>query len=157
MFRLLRAACGAAVHLLAIFLKIVYNILKLFRVRLLALYLAVCGLLHLCFHSFAGMGIAYFWVGFAVCCLVTLYGYAGGASERLRRKNALERECCSCEEPAQEEAQCKAAQPPYPLWFAVEGREDFAFAEYRDRYELFRRDGEQWIYVRTDYKKEEKT
>lgn len=159
MIRLLSALCGAALHLLAIFLKIVYNILKLLRIRILALYLLVCGVLQLCFHLFGGaFGTVYFWTGFAVCCLPTLLSWTAGLRERIRRKQLTEREYARKERaeelaPARTE-QSRAEKIPYPLWFEVENRPDFAFAEYEDRYELFHREECKWVYVRTDYKTE---
>lgn len=162
MVRLLGMLCGAVLHSLAIFLKIVYNILKILRMRILALYLLVCIILQLCFHLFGGaFGATYFWTGFAVCCLPTLFGWTEGLWERRRRKKLAEREY-EIREKREEDTSFMQAEGvfrekvSFPLWFGVEGRPDFAFAEYEDRYELFRREEDKWVYVRTDYKTEGK-
>ena len=42
--------------------------------------------------------------------------------------------------------------PVFPRYFEVEGHAGYLFAEYEDRYELFRRNGGGWDYIRTDYK-----
>lgn len=176
-FRLLASACNAVAHLLAIILKIVYNILRFFRVRLLALYLASCGIAQLCFRVFSGtFGSAYFWAGFGACCLVTLFCWISSVRARRRRKKA-KRDLSAerAEESAPEEDRPPEKkktrprfrkeknegnappEPPvrtvkYPQYYEVEGHADYMFAEYEDRYELFRREASGWSYVRTDYK-----
>lgn len=159
LLRFLRAGIGAILHLLALFLKIVYNILKFFRVRILALYLTVCGIVQLFFHTFSGWGAAYFWVGFALCALITVYGWVRFFREKNRRDSLDEQDkIVRSEERAEQKAETAAAIPPaaptavFPRYFEVEGHAGYMFAEYEDRYELFLRRNGGWDYIRTDYK-----
>lgn len=157
-------------HLLAILLKIVYNIFKLFRMRLLALYLVICALLQLIFQTFSGFAMAYFWVGLCACACVTLVSWALYAREKLKRKqvdSAAKKRRFSQSEPKKEAPpqdknpapKVQASVPAYavqsdafPKFYEVEGHAGYMFAEYEDRYELFRRDQNGYTYLRTDYK-----
>lgn len=155
-FHIIGAALGALVHLLAICLKIVYNILKFLHVRLLVLYLAVCGLVQLIFHSFTGREI-WFWIGLALCALVTFAAWTLPFRKRGKRRKREEREALEEERTGDAEEEVAAARdgresPVYPRYYEAEGREGYVFAEYADRYELYRREGNYYILERTDEK-----
>lgn len=155
------AVIGFLFRMLAAFCKILYRILKALHIRLLFLYLVVCGILQLCFRTFDGFASAYFWVGIAACAAVTLYGWTSAARERKRRRELTRR---SREERAREKeavqdngAQSASVQAKrFPQYFEVEGHEGFMFAEYENRYELFRREADGWTHIRTDYKEDKK-
>ncbi len=177
--KMLAAGVKAILNLLATGLKIVYNVLKYLRIRLLALYLLVCGLLQLCFGVFDGKA-AYFWVGFALCAAVTLAGWGVRLYKRFAKFVPRKR----TEEPAEEEEPAAEAPAPMPAptyspipapgpapapapapmpapappkpssprYFEVEGHAGYYFAEYDDRYELYRRTEHGDELLRTDEK-----
>ncbi len=140
---------------------------------MLLFYLVVCGVLQLLFQAFSGLGIAVFWTGFAVCVLFSLTSWGAFLREKLKRKGVArkrqaprEGESGTEEEPSAQTPQRaekprgaekkrranEADEPVYPQFYAVEGHEGYAFAEYADRYELFFRGADGWVYVKTDYK-----
>ena len=158
---ILKAVWLAVESAVRLVVKLVYGILKFLRIRLLALYVVVCAILSVFLPVF-GAGIVYFWVGFALCCAVTAgsWMYTIWRKISARPRPAEEREG---EEEAQQNApapQPSAPQPPqpsppperYPKYFDVEGAPQYFFAEYADRYELYLRDGESAVYIRTDFK-----
>lgn len=165
---MLLAGLKAILQLLAFLVRIVYNILKLFKVRLLALYLLVCLFVQIFYHIFDGpFGKAYFYAGLAACILVTLYGWAKPIREAHKRRKLKERDRRLEEEREEKEEEREAqktqpspapapvpvrAAPQYPQYFDVTGHPDFMFAEYADRYELFRKGTSGLEYIRTDYK-----
>lgn len=164
---MLLAGLKAVLQILALLFKIVYNILKAFRIRLLAVYLLACLIVQLCFHTFDDVfGKAYFYVGLAACILVTLYAWAKPLREARRRKklNRRERELEQRKDDDTPQEEKEENAPPavhekkprkrerYPLYFDVEGRPDYMFAEYADRYELFKKSEHGFEYIRTDYK-----
>ncbi len=173
-FQAIGALIALFFRLVATALKVIYRILKFFRIRLLTLYLVVCGLLQLCFHTFEGFAVTYFWIGVAACAAVTLYGWTSRAREKARRRELARRERGEAEREKRErgnkreervestrEERASAPETPafmpraqYPQYFEVEGHEGFMFAEYEDRYELFRREASGWTYIRTDYKED---
>ncbi len=169
MLLLLKAVFGAIYHLLAIAVKIVYNILKLLRVRLLAFYLVVWGFVRLFYGRLPELAVTWFYVGLALCLLVTLLAWCYAL--HARRKRALASRARK-EENAKEENERKegkeapaeqsapsqrqdgeegAVPPAYPRYFET-GQEGYLFAEYEDRFELYVRDGEVYRHVRTDKK-----
>lgn len=140
--------------MLALCLKIAYNILRVLKIRVLTLYLLVCGCAQLFFHAFENGNALWFWIGFALCCALTAIAWVVSFWRRRRRKA---RQKPPTEEPEEEaEEQEEVSSPPQPTvrYYTVKGHENFYFAEYDDRYELFekRRDGDR--YIRTDYKGE---
>ncbi len=163
---LLGAILKLAWQVVALAIKIVYQVLKFTHLRLLALYLVVCGLLEVIMHPFSYPWDLLFWVGLAVCVLVTLFGWFArfaekskrkklSREEKLRKKEEKKEKMAEREElPAQEEKPIPTKKPAYPQYYNVEGREGYMFAEYADRYELFRRESSGWTYVKTDYKQE---
>lgn len=162
MLSILRKAVGAVVHLLVILLKIVYNILAFLKIRLLALYCIVCGILQLAYHPFSGENAAWFWVGIALCLLATLFAWWRRFHKKQKRKEAergREAERTAREEPAQEELAVAEAPKPaparYPRYFDAAGHEGYIFAEYGDRYELYHREGNKLVLVIVDEKSTE--
>ena len=145
--------------------KIVYRVLKLLKVRLLALWLFVSAILALC-GVFKRVGIGMFWVGVGLCGAITLLAWGVVVYRALvRRKVPREREeeLAPAEEtpepppPPKEEPKPISKpepRPHYPLWFNVAGNPNYFFAEYEDRYELYYRGPHGAEYVRTDYKRE---
>ena len=166
MLAILRMAFGAVVHLLVILLKIVYNILAFLKVRLLALYLIVCGILQLAMHPFTGEKAAWFWIGVVICLLATLTAWSWKfRSMRRRKPRYYEEDDDEEDEPEQEAAVAEEPEPPpkpkparvhYPKYFEAAGHEGYIFAEYSDRYELYRREGDKFSLVRVDEKPLEK-
>lgn len=172
---ILKAVALFLYHAIVLIAKIVYGILKFLHIRLLALYVAVCALLSL-FFPVSTTGLVYFLVGLGVCVVVTLIGWILAVrrraeakkraealkrekrEKRMRRKRK-EEEAPSGEETLTDEAAPAAAPPTipppprYPLYFEVEGHPGYFFAEYADRYELYRRtEGGGTEYIRTDFK-----
>ena len=146
---------SGAAHLLALCLKIAYNILKALKIRILTLYLAACGCAQWFFRAFDGGNAVWFWTGFALCCALTLTAWAVFL---LRYRKRAERKRMQ-EEETEEELPCEPVpteedQQGGVRYFTVKGHENFYFAEYDDRYELYekRREGDR--YIRTDYKRE---
>ena len=122
-----------------------YGVLKLLRIRLLALYVLVCFLVNLIWHPFQGTWLILFWVGLALCAAATLLSWTvtlagrkqGGAEKRPEKERTEKR-------PEKERPQKKArptppppSAPPPPRYFEVEGHPGYYFAEYDDRYELY--------------------
>ena len=105
-----------------------------------------------------GAGIVYFWVGFALCCTLTVGSWAYAVRRKLAaRPRRAEEEPEERQAEEQKEAEpCPAPVPApperYPKYFDVEGAPQYFFAEYADRYELYMRDGDRAVYIRTDYK-----
>ena len=158
---ILKAVLLVVWNAVCLVVKLVYRILKYLRIRILTLYLLVCALLSIFLPVF-GEWIVYFWVGFALCSALTLgsWLYAIRRMFAARPRSAEERpEQKETQEEPKEEAAAPAptpehAPPParYPQYFDVEGAPQYFFAEYADRYELYMRDGDRAVYIRTDYK-----
>lgn len=148
--------------MLALGFKILYNILKALKVRVLVLYLIVCGFVGLFFKAFRGGNVVWFWVGFALCCTLSVAAWTvfftrhRRVKERKRAEKEEQKEQTdeqpSPDNPADIPDQSKAP-PPSVRYFAVEGHENFFFAEYADRYELYERRSDGDVYIRTDYKR----
>ena len=168
---LLLAGAKAVLRFVVVCLKIVYSLLKFFKIRLLALYLLVTVILHFTLHPFEGFGLAYFFVGLFACLLLTLYGWARPIRERQKRlklkrreqeKQEKERETEREEkeraskehnEGEREEKEQKTPKSPKKgKCYRVEGHPEFVFWEFPDRYELYRDLGGEFEYIRTDYK-----
>ncbi len=163
LFSLIWAAIKAVFGVIALGFKILYHVLRLLRIRLLFLYLVVCGLLQLIFQLFTGYAAIIFWLGLGACVMLTLFAwglhfYAAAKRKYVRRERReekrRERRRRRRERQKRNEETLPAAQI-YPQYFGVEGKPDYMFAEYEDRYELFCRDGGEWKYVKTDYKRNE--
>lgn len=152
MFTFFKTVFGAICHLLAICLKIVYNILKFLRVRVLSLYLAVCGLLQLAFRLFEGYNAAYFYIGLGACCVVTLLSWIFFIRKRIRRKRVARDRKPPEETRERLSENARGQEPLFPRRYAVEGHKDYYFIEYEDRYELYFIGERGDEYVRTDYK-----
>lgn len=146
--------------------KIVYRILKLLRIRLLALYLVVCLILQLAFHVFDGRAFV-FWIGVGVCGFFTLLSWALFLKRKFT-KSKLKRERPKAKEAADGTAEAEEAlasdeaasvkakkrEKERVKYYDVKGKPDYVFAEYTDRYELFHKSAGGLEYVRTDYKNE---
>ena len=152
--RALLEGVKAILHLLALCLKIVYNVLKIFRIRLLALYLFICGIVQLIWHPI-GRDTVWFWVVLGALCLLTIISWVlsfknkfFGRSRRATEIAPAKTENSDLEPPTPE----REERPMEPVWFEVEGRPDYYFAEYEDRYELYHRTPSGNEHVRTDYK-----
>lgn len=149
-------AIKLAFRLAKIALKIVYNVLKFLRIRLLALYLIVCALLQASFGIFnEGIFVAYFWVGVLLFLGLTVFGWTSRWREKRKHKSLAESARAARADSGEWEERkppYKPVQPTYPMYFEVAGRPDYMFAEYEDRYELFVREASGWSYVKTDYK-----
>ncbi len=178
----LMSICSFIAHMLAVICKSLYQILKLLRIRILALYLVVCGIVQLIWGFFStGDGILYFWLVFAVCLLITVFSWIYA----FRKKSALRKE----EKQRQEERrqQRKAdneknkrdrqlqkdgrkkskqskkllsdapvnAEQTFPVYFEALGHPGYIFAEYEDRYELYHNENGTLVYLRTDKKQED--
>ncbi|MGN0822336.1 MAG: hypothetical protein ACI4NG_01035 [Candidatus Gallimonas sp.] len=155
--RIVRTALRSAAHLLAFCLKIVYNILKLLKVRLLALYLAACGFLQLCFRAFDG-GKVYFFLGLCFFVGLSLFGWLRDLRERRRRSGAAGKKTEPSEpKGAAREKTRNSAPDELPRYYEAEGHPGYLFAEYGDRYELFVRSESGWTYLRTDYKQDQRS
>ena len=167
-FTFLKTAVLSFLRLLGIVCKIVYRALKFLHIRLLTLYVAVCGILAIFLPVFGRTGRVYFWTGFAVCLLVTLLSWVVTVHKKIMsRPHTLQTEESDEEGEAQPQESpaptaapepAPVAAPPqeqvrYPRYFDVEGRAQYFFAEYADRYELYRRTTRGAEYIRTDYKK----
>ena len=161
MLTILKTLISSFLHLLAICAKIVYNVLKFLRIRLLALYLLVCGILYLIFGEFSGAYQTLFWVGFAFFLLCTLLAWAKrfhgrGKKKRLEEERDRERERTEDELAAssfeKEPSPSKKQKKKQPVYYEVEGKPDYIFAEFDDRFELYRRSGDELKIVRVDYK-----
>ncbi len=158
---ILYKAVQAITQLLAFTAKIAYHICRFLRIRLLVLYLLVCALCQLFFQPFQGSAIAIFWVGFATCVAFTLLIWGAFIRERILRVGAKrrvkEKKPPKSEEKGKREEEQPSVpewqeKPSYPLYFDVEGREGYMFAEYADRYELYQYQSGRWVYLKTDYK-----
>ncbi len=152
-FSIIFAGIKAVGRVIVFGCKIVYRILKLLRIRLLALYLVACGFCQLFFHAFSGYTLAIFWVGFATCVLISLLSWFLSFRERNKRRKLTR--LANSPLPVEEDV-LQAPIPPspaYPQYYGVEGKKDYMFAEYEDRYELYRQKGRGWILVQTDYKR----
>ena len=152
--------------------KTVYEVLMFLRLRLLALYLIVCGFVQLFWKVFSqGGNMSYFWLGFALVCAVTVVGWVLAAIRRDRKnRENKEQENKDREKEQKRRAERKRQRrekrmgkevksPPiasltggFPIYYTAEGHEDYIFAEYEDRYELYRKQDGGFVYVRTDYK-----
>ena len=141
---------SGAAHLLALCCKIAYNILRMLKIRILTLYLAACGAAQLFFNAFAGGKVVWFWTGAALCFGVTVAAWSVFFLKRRRVKERKREHTPPDPMPSDEDA------PPVDevRYFTVKGHENFYFAEYADRYELYekRHDGDH--YIQTDYKRE---
>lgn len=143
-------------------IKAVYHVLKFLRVRILTLYLVICGLIQLIFRVFDGRGYV-FWIGFCVCILITILSWVLFLRKKFATKRDRREKRPLKEEPPQEETKeekrgkrvRKARRNQQPKYYDVEGREGYVFAEYSDRYELYFRGEGGYMLVRTDYKKSE--
>ena len=146
-------------------LKVVYNVLKLFKIRLLALWLIASGIMALS-GVYARIGIEWFWIGVGLCVASTIIAWliaAGDASARKKlkreRKELAEEESSAqaARESEQRETRTEKREKPvkYPRWYDVQGRPNYFFAEYADRYELFYRGQNGAVHVRTDYKEKD--
>lgn len=138
----------------------VYAALKLFRIRILALYLVLCGLVQLIFHWFDGRAYV-FWAGLGVCGFITILSWVfflkrKSSRNRVKRKEVPQEEEIEEEKPQKEKRVRKARRSEYPKYYDVTGREGYVFAEYSDRYELYFKGEGGYMLVRTDYKKSEK-
>lgn len=172
LFGIVKAAVGAVCRIVGLALKLVYRILAFLHIRLLALYLLVCAVLSLFYPIFTD-AIAVFWVGFGLCAAATLLSWFFAAKRALARrprrepaeekpqKGGKKREKEPAEEAQEGQEQPRrrerrekapAPKPRYPLYFDVEGHPGYFFAEYADRYELYRREGDGAVYIRTDRK-----
>ena len=152
-FKFLKTLFLGIAKLLAFCVKIIYNILKLLKIRVLALYLVVCGFVQLIFHAF-DENLVWFILGFALCCLITVTAWIVSFT-RSKRAKARTRE--PEKEERGEEKPSAPVSPPAPVreqprYYWVKGHKDYYFAEYNDRYELFRRTESGDLYIRTDYK-----
>lgn len=149
-------------------IKGVYLLLKTLRIRVFALYLCVCGIVQLIWKPFStGKGLALFCVGLGVCLLITVCSWISAfRRQSIRRKREEEERRARKQEKEakkRERRLKKQKAPPaptaeaqvYPTYFEVEGRPGYVFAEYADRYELYYRDQDRMVYIRTDPKKEE--
>lgn len=103
----------------------------------------------------------YFWFGFIVCLLISLIGWLHALrTQRLRRSEARKRKKADQEEKKRilhermKDKQRPIKQQTYPVYYTVAGHEDYIFAEYTDRYELYRKENGQLVYLRTDFKQE---
>ncbi|MDE6676097.1 MAG: hypothetical protein K2K12_00090 [Clostridia bacterium] len=137
--------------------KVVYQILKWLRIRLLALYLVVCGILQLAFHVFDGKTFV-FWIGVAVCGCITLMAWVLYVRRKFA-KSKVKRERPHTEEAAKEPQESEPVKEKKKAkervkYYNVAGREGYVFAEYSDRYELYFEDDSGLTLVRTDYKNE---
>lgn len=167
---ILKAVFLAVWNAVCLALKLVYKILRFLRIRILTLYVLVCAILSVFLPVF-GEGIVYFWVGFALCCAITVGSWLYAASRKFaaRPRRAGETVAQNTEPKAEQQAEPSAAPAPtpspipapaptpapaerYPKYFDVEGAPQYFFAEYADRYELYMRDGDKAIYIRTDNK-----
>lgn len=161
LFGILKAALSAVFRIVALVCKLVYRILRALHIRLLALYVLVCAVCAIFFPVFTD-GIAYFWAGFGLCAAVTLVSWILAARRALsakpRRLPQEAEETAAAEAPAEKRQERQPEQPPaprpvrYPRYFDVEGQPAYFFAEYADRYELYRREEGGAVYVRTDKK-----
>ena len=166
-FKLIFSGIKAFFRYLFLGLQFVYRLLKALKMRILALYLIVCGLLQLIFHLFDGK-VAFFFVGLALCLLLTLWGWVRFLKERRMRKrlNEATEDGEENEEPDDADAQTEEIEAPAPRqiptppkrsepkFYAVEGHPNYYFTEYADRYELYYRSERGYEYIRTDYKTE---
>ena len=224
---ILKAVATAVANAVILVVKLLYGILKFLRLRLLALYVLVCAVLSIFFPVF-GAGIVYFWVGFALCCVLTVGSWVFAFRRKIAARPRTVKEAReesqpppaqqpapqsyqqpapqpapspdqqpapqpapspyqqpapqpapqSYQQPAPQPYQQPAPQPApspyqqpvpqpapspyqqpappprerYPKYFDVEGAPQYFFAEYADRYVLYRRDEEGAVYIRTDYK-----
>ena len=115
-FKMLWAGVKAAGLLLATGLKIVYNIIKFLRIRLLALYLVVCAILQLSFGAFDGKS-EWFWIFFAICICITAaswYGHYRQKHARERVSRAPNAEPAPTQEPAPQPAPPAPEPQPVP-------------------------------------------
>lgn len=162
-------ACSFVAHLIFTCLKVAYTVLKILHIRLLALYLCVCGILQLAFSLFTGENAVYFWLGVACCLFATVVSWSitlrkkraarrrAQEEKRLKREEALaqkeEKRHKKAERRKHDTAKGEGTQKVYPVYFEAEGHPGYVFAEYEDRYDLFRRseDGK-LVFVRTDPK-----
>lgn len=144
----------AILHLLALCLKIVYNVLKILHIRLLALYLIVCGVVQLIWHPI-GRDTVWFWAFLGILCLVTLLSWVLWFQKKFSGRKRRDYELAPAEDEESEpelSQPLKIEKPKEPEWFEAEGHPGYFFAEYEDRYELYRRTERGKVHVRTDYK-----
>ena len=151
-----------ALHLFATAAKIVYNLLKLLRIRLLTLWLVVSAILAI-FGVFQRIGIGWFWAGVGACAVITVFSWMFSVRGVLSRRRVPRKTELA---PAEDETPMSEVPPPkkdirplpqrvkYPRWSDVADNPDYFFAEYEDRYELYYRGKNGAEYVRTDYKNE---
>lgn len=166
LFGVLKAIVSAVFKVVSLLFKVVYSVLAFLHIRLLALYLAVCALLSLFLPVF-GEGIAYFWAGLGVCAAITLVGWFVAARRALdaRPRKPLREETAAAESAAQPASAAPSQPAPapvpppqpapqrYPVYYDVEGQPGYFFAEYSDRYELYRRGENGAEYIRSDPKR----
>ncbi len=176
---ILLGICTFIAHLLATVCKALYHVLKVLRIRILTLYLIVCGIVQLIWGCFStGDGILYFWLGFTGCVLITVFSWIYAFHKQNARRNAerqqqeakkrqkqLDKKKKKIEKRQEKEKQKQNKKSPellpeapgtahqtYPVYFEAAGHPGYIFAEYEDRYELYRQDNGKLVYLRTDKK-----
>ena len=153
LLRLIAKGIAAVVHVVVLFLKILYKACAFLRIRLLVLYLIVCGFLALCFHTFTG-NMPYFWAGAGICLFFTLLSWGWYLRKRRLKKAsraAFQAEKEEPEDPAAAQPE-QSRQPVWPRYFDVAGYPGYIYAEYENRYELLRLEEDGYHLVRTDFR-----
>lgn len=148
--------------------KIVYRIFKIFRIRILVLYLAVCAVLQLTLHVFDGKEFI-FWIGTAGCIALTLLAWALYLKRKFQKpvkrrmpsygkdevsdetEQTFDEEECAVAATIEQKTKRKNHGKERPKYYNVAGRPDYIFAEYSDRFELFKKSSDGLFLVRTDY------
>jgi len=161
----------------------IYRLLKLLRVRVLALYLIVCGIVQLIWAPFSSSwGQVYFWLGFTVCCILTFVAWdavfreknregkdakkpdkeppqaedgterENDAKSRRKAKREAKREARRRKKEEKRKKEIPVRRENGTVYYEVEGKPGYFFAEFGDRYELYKKQGMDIVYVRTDYK-----
>lgn len=150
---ILKAVLTAVFRVAWLICKIVYRILKSLHIRLLVAYAVICALLSIFLPVFRPPWIAGFWTGLGICAAVTAVSWFLVLRRKLRAPRPV-REERKEEKESERAAETAAADagPSAPQYFDAEGMPGYFFAEYGDRYELYRRTEEGYVHVRTDYK-----
>lgn len=158
---ILSAVCNFLVKAIVTAVKIIYRLLKLLHIRILTLFLCVCGVVQLAFGFFSSYpAVVYFWFGLIVCLLITLISWLYTLrTQHFRRKEARMRKKADREEKErimrerlQERQTKKIQEQSYPVYYEAAGHTGYVFAEYTDRYELYRNENGKLVYIRTDFK-----
>lgn len=147
--RMIKAIFRAVIWAVKSAFIFLFRIINKFRLWLLIVYLAVCGIVQLASGFFSRTGFnVIFWAGFIIVVFITLFllliSFGGRIADKVKnRKPSEKRE--------------KTPKEKYPKYFLVDGATDFFMAEYKDRFELYRKgeDGKP-VYVRTDKKEKNK-